>query len=258
MSFCVVLVRPETSQNVGAVARVMKNTGLRDLRLVDPGDWRTVDAWRSAWGSHEILESTRVLETLEAALADTSFAVALSGRDDDAIVQDVRDAVRDALRNGPPEAAAGIACATRPGPRALVFGPEASGLTLAEMALCGRRASIPCHPDQPSFNLSHAVAITAYELMRARKDFRDAAALDRSAATGAAANAIGFRDRAALIEDLRPSLAAVGALRNRELYARQFTAFMNRLDLSRAEARWLRHVAFCLSRAARAAGWTRR
>lgn len=247
MNVAVVLVRPETSQNVGAVARVMKNTGLRDLRLVDPGDWRTIDAWRSAWGSHEILESAREFETLEAALADTSVAVALSGREDDVVVNDVRDAVDDIAREG----------AT--GPAALVFGPEGSGLTLEEMALCGRRASIPCHPDQPSFNLSHAVAITAYELYRVRlgsglrRSDERVRASDGSA--GESEGTIGFAERAALIEDLKPGLTAVGALRRRELYARQFTAFVNRLDLSKGEARWLRHVAFCLTRAARSAGW---
>jgi TrmH family RNA methyltransferase len=234
----VILVRPETSQNVGAVARVMKNTGLRDLRLVDPGDWRTVDAWRSAWGSHEILEAAREFERLEDALADTSIAVAFSGRDDDVVVNDVRDAVAE------------LASARADRPAALVFGPEASGLTLDEMALCGRRASIPCHPDQPSFNLSHAVAIAAYESFRVRRT--------GPSPGGTPSNAIGFEERAALIEDLKPGLAAVGALRPRETYARQFAAFVNRLDLSKGEARWLRHVAFCLTRAARAAGWERK
>src|SRR5262249_57645898 len=50
----------------------------------------------------------------------------------------------------------------------LVFGPEASGLTQDEMAVCGRRVVIPAHHGQPSLNLSHAVMVAAYEVFRAR------------------------------------------------------------------------------------------
>lgn len=234
MTIAVVLVRPETPQNIGAVARVMKNTGLRDLWLVDPGDWRTVETWRSAWGSHDILENARSFERVEEALLGTAIAVALSGRDDDVPVMDVR------------EAAAEIACVASDRPAALVFGPETSGLTLAEMALCGRRATIPSHPDQPSFNLSHAVAITAYEVFRER----------RRAPIAAKAWMASFDERAALIDEMTSGLALIGALpKGKEIYARQFRAFMHRLDVSKAEARWLRHLAYCMNRVARHAGF---
>ena len=79
ISPAVVLVRPENPANVGSVARVMKNTGLSDLRLVDPGDFRTVEAWRTAWASHEILENVKVFGTLDEALRDSTMALALSG-----------------------------------------------------------------------------------------------------------------------------------------------------------------------------------
>ena len=37
----IVLVHPENSDNIGAVARAMKNMGLRDFRLVNPpADWK--------------------------------------------------------------------------------------------------------------------------------------------------------------------------------------------------------------------------
>ena len=146
----VVLVRPENNANIGAVARVMKNTGLSDLRLVDPSDWRTLETWRTAWAAQEILEGARVFRTLDEALRGSTMALALSGRDDQVVVLDVREGVRQL--GAAPEGAS----------TCLVFGPEQSGLTFEEMALCGRRAAIPSHPAQPSYNLSHAVAITAY------------------------------------------------------------------------------------------------
>ena len=153
-----VLVRPETSANVGACARVARNTGAEGLDLVAPGDWRTVDCWRSAWGAHELLEEARVFDDLAAALAGAAISVALTGRRPEGPpVADVRDA------------AAAVAGLGRDETAALVFGPETTGLTNDEIALCGRRATIPSHPAQPSFNLSHAVAIVAYEVFRASR-----------------------------------------------------------------------------------------
>ena len=75
----VVLVRPETSANVGACARVVRNTGASGLDLVEPSDFRTVECWRTAWGAHEVLEEARVFDQLDAALAGVSLAVALHG-----------------------------------------------------------------------------------------------------------------------------------------------------------------------------------
>ena len=63
-----VLARPESPANIGAVARVITNTGLEGLDLVDPGDWRTIEAWRMAWRAEDILEQTRLFETLAQAL----------------------------------------------------------------------------------------------------------------------------------------------------------------------------------------------
>jgi len=51
-----VLVRPRRPENIGAVARVIGNTGLAGLRLVEPGDWRTVEAFRMAWQAEDVLD----------------------------------------------------------------------------------------------------------------------------------------------------------------------------------------------------------
>jgi len=62
-----VLVRPEVPANVGAAARTIRNTGLEGLSLVAPGDWRTVECWRTAWGAHDVLEQAHVFDDLGAA-----------------------------------------------------------------------------------------------------------------------------------------------------------------------------------------------
>ena len=218
-----VLVRPETSANVGACARVARNTGAAGLDLVAPGDWRTVDCWRTAWGAHELLEEARVFGDLGSALAGATMSVALTGRRPDGPpVADVRDA------------AAEIAGLGRDDTAALVFGPETTGLTNGEIALCGRRATIPAHPAQPSFNLSHAVAIAAYEVFRA----------SRRGATQPVSRAT-HDQKEGLLALLREGLLAIEALPrvSTDGYFADWRALVQRADLTLKELKLLEHAA---------------
>ncbi len=52
------------------------------------------------------------------------------------------------------------------GPCALVFGPEPSGLTNAEITRCHFLIHIPTEPAAPALNLAQAVAVCLYELRR--------------------------------------------------------------------------------------------
>src|SRR5262245_8823637 len=77
----VVLNRPESASNVGAVARVITNMGLAGLDLVQPCDFRTVEAWRMAWRSEDVLEQIRVFESLSEAVADAVYVAGFAGRE---------------------------------------------------------------------------------------------------------------------------------------------------------------------------------
>jgi tRNA/rRNA methyltransferase len=227
----VVLVRPENSANVGACARVVRNTGCAGLDLVSPGDFRSVECWRTAWGAHEVLEQARVFPDLASSLAGVELAVALTGRHPEGVpVDDVRDA------------AAAIAGLARDAPAALVFGPETNGLRNGEIGLCGRAATIPADPAQPSFNLSHAVAIAAYEVGRAG---RRGAGRPRARAT--------FDQKQRLLELLEAGLVAVDALprANRAAYFEDWRAFVQRSDLTPKELKLLEHMARKMARAGR-------
>jgi TrmH family RNA methyltransferase len=216
----VVLVRPESPANVGAVARVIRNTGLTGLRLVAPGDWRTTSGWRMAWGSHEVLEQAAVYDDLPSALADVQAALAFSGkREKGTAWLDVREAAAAVAGRGDE-----TTC--------LVFGPESSGLTQDELALCGHRVLIPSHPDQPSLNLSHAVMVAAYEVFRASTP---PAPVPRRAT---------LEEKAAMLARLRDGLIAIGALPeiNTEGYLRDWQALFARADLTPKEVRLLEHL----------------
>lgn len=224
----VVLVRPEFPANVGAVARIVRNTGLRGLDLVDPGDWRTVECWRTAWGAHEVLEQARVFPDLASAVASAAYVVGFTGRREQGVTSlDVRDAAAEAGGLGPEDDAA------------WVFGPESSGLTRDELALCGRRASIPSHPDQPSLNLSHAVMVAAYEAYRA----------GGSAAPGP--RRARHDEKEALLDLLRRGLAALQALPqgdDAESYFQEWRRLVQRADLTPRELHLLEHLARKMAR----------
>jgi TrmH family RNA methyltransferase len=225
----VVLVRPSASANVGACARVVRNAGLAGLDLVDPGDFRTVECWRTAWGAHEVLEEARVFDELRGALAGVALAFAFTGRRraEGPPVDDVRDAAA-AVRGLAPDAAA-----------ALVFGPETSGLTNAELSLCGRAATIPADPAQPSYNLSHAVAIAAYEVRRAGPPL---APRPRPLAT--------HDQKERLLVSLEAGLHAIQALPRTHAGSAfaEWRALVQRLDLSPSELELVEHLARKLSR----------
>jgi TrmH family RNA methyltransferase len=223
----VVLVRPETPSNVGAAARALANTGLESLVLVQPGDYRTVECWRTAWGGHEILEGARVAPDLLTAVASSHRVIALSGREGFHSV-DIRDAA-EGLRSLPPDTVV-----------SLVFGPETSGLTLEELALCGQIARIPSHKAQPSLNLSHAVMVAAYEVFRAAT---------RAGVTPSALATHGQKER--LLDLLTHGLEAIHALSPREgsRYMREWRALVARADLTSREIRLLEHAARKMIRA---------
>jgi tRNA/rRNA methyltransferase len=217
-----VLVRPASPGNVGAAARVARNTGLEGLDLVSPGDWRTLECWRTAWRAQDVLEQARVFESVREAVADATFVVALSGRKPaGAPALEVREMAQEV---------AGLADDDRV---ALVFGPESTGLGDDELALCGRRALIPSHPAQPSLNLAQAVMVTAYEVYRAA---RKPPAHPRRASAA---------EKDALLALWREGLEAIEALppHRPEGAFEQWRALLQRADLTPREVRLLEHVA---------------
>jgi TrmH family RNA methyltransferase len=154
----VVLVRPEIAANIGAAARAMRNFGLRELVLVAPvADPLDREARRLSTHGETILASARIVATLDDAIADCVLAAATSAR--------VGGLLRDADR--PPEAVVErLLAAMVHGPVALVFGPEPSGLTSAEVARCHALLHLPTDPTYPALNLAQAVAICLYEFRR--------------------------------------------------------------------------------------------
>ena len=77
----IILVEPQLGENIGAVARVMKNFALSDLRIIKPRDgWPNKKANIMAVGAVDIIEAAKIYDDLPAALEDVEKLYAMSAR----------------------------------------------------------------------------------------------------------------------------------------------------------------------------------
>ena len=152
---CVILNAPQLAENIGAVARVMANFGLYDLRLVRPRDgWPQERAWASASGADWPLDNAKVFDRLEDACADLHLLYATTARPREARLPVIT----------PRQGAADLSLAVRAGEKVgLLFGGERAGLETLDIALCQAIITIPIDPKFRSLNLAQAVALNAYE-----------------------------------------------------------------------------------------------
>jgi TrmH family RNA methyltransferase len=130
----------------------MKNMGMGALWLVEPPKGLADREARSlAYGAWDVLDGARRAESLLEAVSGSTFVVGTSGRDAEGAWS-------------PRRLASGAGTRAGAGRASVVFGPESSGLTGSELALCHERVHIPTDPAHPSLNLAQAVLIVAYEL----------------------------------------------------------------------------------------------
>jgi len=153
----VVLVNTSHPGNIGAVARAMKNMGLRHLTLVDPEDFPHDIARFRAVSATDILDTATVVPELKSAVSDCGLVIGASARS----------------RSMPwpmldPRQCAGRVVADGAGNRvALVFGREKSGLSNEELTLCNYHVQIPADEAYPSLNLAAAVTVIIHEVRMA-------------------------------------------------------------------------------------------
>ena len=159
----VVLVNPLYASNVGAVCRAMNNMGLSDLALVAPrADANSDDAKMWSCHANNILRKRREFSTLAKAVADCGLVAGTTARP---------GLYRGHIRT-PRDWAPHLLAASRKARVALVFGPEDTGLTNDDLALCTQLVRIPSSSRYSSLNLSHAVMVVCYELYAATNRFK--------------------------------------------------------------------------------------
>lgn len=188
-----VLLRPRNADNLGAIARAMKNFGLTDWVVVAPNPelLEAPGMHRLAVKSGDLLETVRRVETLEQAVADCTWVVGTTMRHLDG-----------RRRLFPADVAKeGVARGEK---FAIVFGDERSGLTNEDLAQCHALSVIPTADEQPSLNLSQAVVVYAHALFEAQR-----ASSGRPAPSPALADDAALRAMKAAFEE---TLTAAGFL----------------------------------------------
>lgn len=167
-----VLVSPQTSGNLGAIARVAANFEVDDLRVVNP---------KCKLDSRDalILAKGPALDFLKAMKIETSLAAALTG-----CVAAIGFSRRGGgFRDSSVEIDSIKSLSSRDQKLALVFGPEDAGLSTDDLLLCTHTCQLSVGHTMPSLNLSHAVAVVLgllHKALQAPPSFQDEESQDDS------------------------------------------------------------------------------
>ena len=151
MSPIIILVKPQLAENIGMVARAMKNCNIKELRIVSPEQSPTDEhALRASSKSEEILYNAQIFSTTKEALADLEVVYAATARPRHQ-VKEVMTA-EHAAKNWPQDRKIGV-----------MFGCERTGLENEDISLADKIIEIPLNPEHSSLNLAQAVLIICYE-----------------------------------------------------------------------------------------------
>jgi len=149
-----ILVRPQIGENIGSVARAIKNFNITKLRIVNPRcGWPNQKALVTSVGARDILKSTKIYHSLEKSLGDLDIIFATTSRIRKVnkriiSVVDLKKKIKTKHKIG------------------IVFGPEASGLSNNEISYADYLVKIPTNKNFTSLNLSHSAIIFSFELFK--------------------------------------------------------------------------------------------
>jgi len=155
-SISILLVRPRYHENIGAVARAMKNMGLNRLIVVDGSSPLHRDAYKLASGAEDILERAEEFPNLKEAISEMGCVVGMTSRSGNE---------RNPLLT-PKKMVEELISISEKNSIGLVFGSEKEGLTNEELSLCHLYVRVPSADSFPSLNLAQAVMVLCYELFQ--------------------------------------------------------------------------------------------
>ena len=149
----IVLVRPQHSGNIGAIARSIANHGLGELYLVDPPAFDPDVARWMAPNAYNIIDEAKIVPDIPSAVASYDIVLGASARSRKWSIQmkDIPHLTQKALEKNR---------------IAILFGPEDSGLSNFDLQYCHAMISLPTH-EHASLNLSQAVNVFGAHLMQA-------------------------------------------------------------------------------------------
>jgi len=156
-SISILLVRPKFPENIGSVARAMKNMGLSRLIIVNGCSPLHPDAYKLASGAEDNLERAEEFPTLREAISEMGCVVGMTSRG---------GKERNPLLT-PESLAKKLIPFSLENSIGLTFGSEREGLTNEELSLCHLYVRIPSVESFASLNLAQAVMVVCYEVFQA-------------------------------------------------------------------------------------------
>jgi tRNA/rRNA methyltransferase len=240
-----ILIETSHAGNVGGAARALKVMGFDDMVLVRPR-WANVlrreETIQRASGANDVLDKTRIVETLDEALDGISHlcATAMTPRDFGPPTLAPRAHFSRLLGEG-----SGEEQRAKPEGVGFLFGSERFGMKNEDVYRCHACLSIPTNPGFGSLNLAAAVQLVAYDWREALGSFPVAAVTDEQ--TPADAKAV-----SGMLNHLEEALVAVDFLdpgAPKKLMPRLNQLF-NRANPTEEEIHILRGVAKAMLRTA--------
>jgi tRNA/rRNA methyltransferase/tRNA (cytidine32/uridine32-2'-O)-methyltransferase len=220
----IVLNKVSESGNAGAVCRAMKNMGISELRLAASESLDTEKIRARAVHAFDVWDNAQSFDSLTEAVADCPVVVGTTRR---------RGHYRKSISMTPRTLALWLA--EHPGPAAIVFGNERTGLEEDELELCNIASHIPVSDIHPSLNLSHAVQIYAYEFFLA---------LETQNPVKGEWQAMNQADITTLVASITDTLANLGFYKypGRDIQARFLHDIFSRAGLTEREGKYFKDI----------------
>ena len=149
-----ILVRPQMGENIGSVARAIKNFNITKLRIVDPKcNWPSQKALATSVGANDVLKSSKIYNSVNKSIADLRVVFASTSRIRKVnkkiiSILDLRKKIKKKQKIG------------------IMFGPEDSGLSNDELNCANYLVKIPTNRKFSSLNLSHSAIIFCFQLFQ--------------------------------------------------------------------------------------------
>lgn len=218
-----VLFKPQLSENIGSCARALKNFNFTKLSLVSPKvSFPNEKILATSVGAKDIINSSTVYDNLEDSIKDANCVLATSSR--------IRSknynylTIKDLKKINFNKKVA------------IIFGPEASGLTNNELSYANYIIKLPTNSKFSSINISHAVILMCYEVFKTHNKKNIKVSL------GYKNKQINKKDLNKYVNFLINSLDKIGFLQpphKRKSMVQNIRSIFNKVNLSNKEMRIL-------------------
>ena len=149
-----ILIRPQLGENIGSVARAIKNFNISKLRIVNPRcKWPNERANATSVGAKNLIDKAKIYDSVSKSVGDLDIVFASSSR-----IRKVNKkviSIYDFKKKINIKKKIGI-----------MFGPEASGLSNNDVNYADYLVKIPTNKNFSSINLSHSAVIFCFQIFQ--------------------------------------------------------------------------------------------